>query len=195
MGISSRWDWIVPTHAISFKPTSLSSDCIPFVYSDDGCWARAHEMCRLFIAAGFEPQKVWLYGRLRVNTRNHPKCQVRWRYHVAPTLPVNSGASSGSWVIDPSMFTNAIPQATWVDAQHDPDATAVATDYTAYYRDPSGSIITDPNYEETEQDPGNLPQAARPSSCNCRPASVLELPVNHSCFMQEARAETSCAPT
>lgn len=43
-------------------PASAPAPCIPFLYPDDGCWGRAHELCRLMLAAGESPRKVWIYG-------------------------------------------------------------------------------------------------------------------------------------
>lgn len=76
--------------------------CIPFLYPDDGCWGRAHKMCELMIAAGEQPGKVWIYGQLKVNTRNHPNCEVPWGWHVAPILQVTLGDATQLQVIDPS---------------------------------------------------------------------------------------------
>ena len=36
-------------NAESCNPCSPSSDCIPFKYPDDGCWARAHKMCYMMV--------------------------------------------------------------------------------------------------------------------------------------------------
>ena len=64
-------------------PASAPAPCIPFLYPDDGCWARAHEMCRLMIAAGAQPEKVWIYGTpppflpLKVSSQNKPNCLVQ----------------------------------------------------------------------------------------------------------------------
>lgn len=33
-------------------PATVGASCIPFNYPGDGCWGRAHEMCRFTIAAG-----------------------------------------------------------------------------------------------------------------------------------------------
>src|ERR1700682_3926741 len=88
-------------------PASAPAPCIPFLYPDDGCWARAHEMCRLMIADGAQPEKVWIYGNLRVNSQNKPNCLVDWGWHVAPTLQVNTGGGIQTWVIDPSLFPQA----------------------------------------------------------------------------------------
>jgi hypothetical protein len=138
-------------NAQSCDPTSPSSTCIPFMYPDDGCWGRAHEMCRLMIAAGYEPRKVWIYGNLRVDTRNHPQCEVFWGWHVTPTLPVDTGASSDLCVIDPSIFTQPQPLPTWVSVQHDPAAVTADTDADVFYRDSAGNVQYDPAYTQTQQ--------------------------------------------
>jgi hypothetical protein len=53
-------------NAQSCHPITPTPPCIPFLFPDDGCWGRAHEMCRLMLAAGVQPQKAWIYGNLRV---------------------------------------------------------------------------------------------------------------------------------
>jgi len=66
--------------ATSCDPLTVPAPCIPFLYPDDGCWARAHEMCRLMINMGLSPRKVWIdhsFGHwLHVNTKNNPQCYV-----------------------------------------------------------------------------------------------------------------------
>jgi hypothetical protein len=133
--------------ATSCDPLTVPAPCIPFLYPDDGCWARAHEMCRLMIAAGVSPRKVWIDGNLHVNTKNSPYCYVDWGWHVAPTLCVRHRF----WwvedmVIDPSLFTTPVPEATWKGVQGDPNATLTPTDASVYWRN---AIPTDPNYVDT----------------------------------------------
>ena len=70
------------------NPLTVPSPCIPFLYPDDGCWGRAHEMYRLMLNAEVVSRKVWIYGNLHVNTKNNPNCQVFWGWHVAPTVCV-----------------------------------------------------------------------------------------------------------
>src|SRR5262245_3805822 len=91
-------------------PLTVPPPCIPFLYPDDGCWARAHEMCRLMIAAGAKPRKVWIDGKLRVNTKNNPNCFVKWGWHVAPIICVRRRrfGQSENMVIDPSLFTTPV---------------------------------------------------------------------------------------
>jgi hypothetical protein len=96
-------------------PATAAAPCIPFNYPDDGCWGRAHEMCRLMLAAGITPNKVWIFGNLRAASQNNPNCQVLWGWHVAPTLSVGGE----TYVIDPALFNGPVTQATWAGVQGD----------------------------------------------------------------------------
>jgi hypothetical protein len=128
-------------------PLAVPPPCIPFLYPDDGCWARAHEMCRLMIAAGANPRKVWIDGNLHANTKNNPLCYVDWGWHVAPTICVRYRFfRCQSMVIDPSLFTGPVSKATWKGAQGDPNATLTDTAATVYWRN---VIPTDPTYTDT----------------------------------------------
>lgn len=137
--------------ATTCDPTTVPPPCIPFLYPDDGCWGRAHEMCRLLIAAGAKPKKVWIYGSLHTPTRNNPNCFVNWGWHVAPTLCVRTGfCKMEDRVIDPSLFTEPVSKATWKGVQGDPGATLVDSDSSVFYRNSSGSYVTtDPTYSQT----------------------------------------------
>ena len=129
------------------NPVTVPPPCIPFLYPDDGCWARAHEMCRLMIAAGASPKKVWIDGHLHTPTKNNPFCSVNWGWHVAPTLCVRSRWwHCQDMVIDPSLFTAPVSQATWKGVQGDPNATLTPTAATVYWRN---VIPTDPTYVDT----------------------------------------------
>ncbi len=131
-------------------PASGSAPCIPFLFPDDGCWGRAHEMCRLMIAAGVTPEKVWIYGNLRVVTQNNPSCQVRWGWHVAPILSVNSGSGPQIQVIDPSLFQSPVLQNTWVNIQGDPSPTVVHSNASVFHRSIDGRVIyDDASYTQT----------------------------------------------
>jgi hypothetical protein len=135
----------------SCNPVTVPPPCIPFLFPDDGCWGRAHEMCRLMIADGALPGKIWIYGNLRVRTRNKPNCEQTWTWHVAPVLQVSVGGGTQVHVVDPSMFAMPVQDVTWKGAQHDPSATSAFTDATAFYRTPTGQIRIDPTYSETAQ--------------------------------------------
>jgi Glutaminase len=137
-------------NATSCNPLTVPAPCIPFLYPDDGCWARAHEMCRLMINMGLSPKKVWIQAstRLHVNTRNNPACFVEWSWHVAPTLCVRGPSffQTQSMVIDPSLFTTPVSKATWKGVQGDPNATLTDSDASIYYL---WTAATDPTYVAT----------------------------------------------
>jgi hypothetical protein len=130
-------------------PRAPTNPCIPFLYPDDGCWGRAHEMARMVSAEGVAVRKVWLYGDLRVATKNSPACGVSWNYHVAPTLLVEDNNSSAVYVIDPSIFSAPVPQLDWKRIQGDPQAVSAATDSRTFYRSSNGDVIYDDNFSET----------------------------------------------
>jgi len=133
-------------------PLTVPAPCIPFLYPDDGCWARAHEMARLMIDMGLSPRKVWIRGSLRTPTRNNPNCAVYWGWHVAPTLCVRRfwwwlwiiPWVSRRMVIDPSLFTAPVTVAQWKSVQGDPNATLTYTDASDYRWGE-----TDPTYAKT----------------------------------------------
>jgi hypothetical protein len=119
---------------------------IPFTYPDDGCWGRAHEMCRLMIGAGVQPDKVWIYGSLHVVSFNKPGCNVYWGWHVAPTLTLTTGET---YVVDPALFPNPVPRATWASVQGDPAASLVPTGADVFHRSSGGGLIFDPTYSQS----------------------------------------------
>lgn len=137
--------------ATSCNPLTVPPPCIPFLYPDDGCWARAHEMCRLMINMGLSPMKVWIRSSpghwLHVNTKNNPSCHVDWGWHVAPTLCVRGPGffQTQRMVIDPSLFATPVSKATWKGVQGDPNATLTDSAASQYW--PSGG--TDPTYSDT----------------------------------------------
>lgn len=131
-------------------PLAVPPPCIPFLYPDDGCWGRAHEMRRLMVDAGVTPRKVWIYGNLRAATRNNPNCEVHWGWHVAPTLCVRRSLFRlEDVVIDPSLFDTPVSKARWKGVQGDPGAQLVGSDGSVFYRSSSGYTQTDPGYTQT----------------------------------------------
>lgn len=157
-----RFGCVSPAHAqqvfdamaaTTCNPIAVPPPCIPFMYPDDGCWGRAHEMCRLMVAMGLTPKKVWIDAvgpLLKANTKNHPQCFVQWSWHVAPTLCVRRWRVfffpwSEQHVIDPSLFTTPVSKATWKGVQNNPNATLTDTDWT-YFRQWGE---TDPTFAKT----------------------------------------------
>jgi hypothetical protein len=93
---------------------------IPFQYPNNGCWVRAHEMCRL-IEEYLDPNrerdavaKVWAWKKyLAAATRNNPSGRVQWVFHVAPVLRT----ARDILVLDPSLFQSPQPLAQWLAVQ------------------------------------------------------------------------------
>jgi hypothetical protein len=138
--------------ATTCNPLTVPPPCIPFMFPDDGCWGRAHEMCRLMLDMGIYPSKVWINavnGLLHANTRNNPNCYVEWFWHVAPVICVRRWSWWCFWpvdmVIDPALFTTPVTKATWKNVQNNPAATLQDTDWT-YFRQ-SGQ--TDSDFSQT----------------------------------------------
>lgn len=140
--------------ATSCNPAATAAPCIPFLYPDDGCWARAHEMRRLMNNMGVYPRKVWIHGSLKTPTRNNPNCVVYWGWHVAPTICVRRSWrwwhvfwwwSGVRMVIDPALFTTPVTKAQWKAVQGDPNATLNEVIGSTYY----WPNQTDPNYVDT----------------------------------------------
>jgi hypothetical protein len=121
--------------ATSCDPLTVPAPCIPFRYPDDGCWGRAHEMCRLMMLQGLKPRKVWIQGSLHVATKNNPTCSVSWGWHVAPTLCVRGPKffQRSDMVIDPSLFTTPVTKTQWKGVQGDPMATLTDTDASVFH--------------------------------------------------------------
>lgn len=145
-------------NAESCDPCNPSSDCIPFLYPDDGCWIRAHMMCHLMRAGGpdtatnppEDPEKVWIVASpgdvLDPLTANHPDCHLPWgwRWHVAPTLMVSLPAGNERRVIDPSLSPAPESEADWKSRQRDTNASLTDGPWTDYssFGDGDGASIS-----------------------------------------------------
>lgn len=136
--------------AKSCDPLAIAAPCIPFLYPDDGCWGRAHEMCRLILDMGEQPKKVWIQGSLHVVTDNKPGCNVYWNWHVAPIVCVRKFwfFRTRYMVIDPSLFTKPVTKATWKSVQGDVNATLTDSAASIFYL---WGGTTDPTYVQTNQ--------------------------------------------
>ena len=140
-------------------PLTVPPPCIPFKFPYDGCWGRAHEMCRLMRADGLRPCKVWITGGLRVNTANSYTCYVQWGWHVAPIHSVRGPGWFGwvrvqSMVFDPSLFTTPVTKAQWKSVQGDPAAILTDSSWTIFHywsatTNNSWFTKTDPGFVQT----------------------------------------------
>lgn len=92
---------------------------ITFGYVSNGCYARAHLMCRYMVNKGYLPGKVWLFEdtealRIQMPDKTEP---TRWCFHVAPTLDVDMGPPHGvrPMVFDPALFDGPVSPERWCE--------------------------------------------------------------------------------
>jgi hypothetical protein len=90
---------------------------IPFLYPQDGCYARAHQMSLILEKMGIITGKVFVTGDLRVETPRSPDGYVEWGWHVAPIIMVRRGNKSVPMVIDPSIFQHPVTVSEWTGIQ------------------------------------------------------------------------------
>lgn len=106
-------------NAQTCAPCNPSSDCIPFLYPDDGCWIRAHLMAYDMRAYSppEDPEKIYIQGDLDPFVPNHPDCRLPWGWgwHIAPTLMVTLPTGDERRVIDPSLAPTPISESDWVN--------------------------------------------------------------------------------
>lgn len=144
---------------VTCDPVAPGQRCIPFLFLRDGCWARAHEMCRLMTAAGAAPRKIWVsgQGQLRVETANDPDCEVHWSYHVAPVI----GTGRNARVIDPATCRGAVTLETWLRKMNGVGLPRLETASSAYrphletdFGDGENHFTRDNDFSETRRDLG-----------------------------------------
>jgi Glutaminase len=150
-------------------PPYTITNCIPFQYVRDGCYARAHKMRQIIMKKyGYCVEKVFSFAegypkKLAVKANMWGGCCVEWWYHVVPLLRLNVNFGKRTfqicYVIDPGMFTTPVTLSTWLQAQKNTTCNPNAT-VTSYSIQPgsaywplgsSASFGTDPNYVQTEQ--------------------------------------------
>ncbi|CAA7194071.1 protein-glutamine glutaminase family protein [Chryseobacterium potabilaquae] len=83
---------------------TVTSSNIPFGYTAEGCFARAHKMKQLLEKKGVRNMaKVWVYKQ-----RGGGQLKNGWSYHVALKID--------NYVLDPSLYEQPITQEEWVQA-------------------------------------------------------------------------------
>jgi hypothetical protein len=88
---------------------------IAFAYDADGCYARAHLMCRALEAVGLKPKKAWAFeGSDELEVNKPDGRTLEWRYHVAAALPVKTADGAvQDMVFDPGLFDGPASLAEW----------------------------------------------------------------------------------
>ncbi|WP_437912944.1 protein-glutamine glutaminase family protein [Sorangium sp. So ce302] len=174
-------------------PSSPSPGCIPFLFVDDGCFARAHEMARLIRAEGIEPEKIWMYYTQPINDiphPNHPYCKVGYAWHVAPVLTVQTSQGQDEWVIDPSLFSRPVSVAEWTRRQAN-RGTVYHSDADKYIYLPAERVdMTDSTYTQTNEKLAHWAKAlseqvkcAGPPPYPCRTAQQCLVIIDRTCHL------------
>lgn len=116
------------TEAIALFDRLANMDHLGFDWAKEGCYARAHLMCREIQEHGHMPSKAWAFEEEGLTLQTPARGQVQWWYHVAPALPVqrNNGAIE-MCVFDPAIYDGPVPVDQWSSMfGGSPDKTCVA---------------------------------------------------------------------
>lgn len=85
---------------------------IPWARRRDGCFARAHYVCRLLEARGIFSRKIFVQGQLRPPSVP----SASWGYHVAPLLSVRMpNGELRAMVLDPSLMISIAGVQPWIE--------------------------------------------------------------------------------
>ena len=130
-----------------FLKTSRPADFMrrsSWLYPDDGCFARAAlAILNLGSWSYPVPKKVFVFGDLKVKTKNSPDGEVTWWYHVAPLVEV----AGEKYVLDPAIHPDGpMTLAAWIATMSgQPDDLEVAvcgsgayTPYDACFKETDG---------------------------------------------------------
>jgi hypothetical protein len=82
-----------------------SIDYLPFLYIEDGCYARSLYMSMELAVSGIPSSAFYVYGDLR------PTSKVNWGYHVAPLLQVGNNEA---YILDPAFEKNPLRVSQWI---------------------------------------------------------------------------------
>ncbi len=100
-----------------------------FDYYRDGCYARAHLMCRALEKLDIAPAKVWAFKTIeyangwryeeKLSLEVNDNTTLRWDYHVAVCLPVRMPDKSvQNIVLDPTVMNGPTTVEQWRDVLH-----------------------------------------------------------------------------
>lgn len=98
--LQRRFEDIRDTRSLDWNDKPNFPRRIPWLYPDDGCYARAGYAVRHANRENYPaPNKVFAFGSLSVKSPNAPRGRVGWWYHVAPVVSVDGT----NYVMDPSI--------------------------------------------------------------------------------------------
>lgn len=147
---------------------------IAYGYTDDGCYARAHLMCRKLVDMDIVPEKAWAFETEKQDLIVHypDGKEQSWWFHVAPVVTVDMlDGTTAKMVLDPSMFDGPVGLRQWADRMHAdlsqvdvvPCGSAPESykgDYTPFHRT---NFSTDRKAEKIMRDYCSLQDTVKPS--------------------------------
>lgn len=120
-------DCLTPRDAVRLFDYFNDLSYIAFNYSENGCFARAHLMCREIedLSEGrITPLKIWAdgdrpFGRLSPVMPNGYPAEIEWGYHVtAGAYVLDAQGRIFPAVFDPSLFDGPVTVDEWRDAMN-----------------------------------------------------------------------------
>ncbi len=104
-------------------------DYLPFLYIEDGCYARSLYMSMELATVGIPSSAFYVYGDLR------PTNKVSWVYHVAPLIQIGSNEPL---VLDPAFQKNPLTMSQWIKKDMPVNGYTWVLKAGSAYFDPSG---------------------------------------------------------
>ena len=124
-------------------------------YIADGCYARAHDMYRVYHEAGYLIMKIFVFDPTGTSLKGYSReydCYVHWAWHVANFLVYEKGEGEyGMGVLDPTITTLILPYQQWLRELSLEDYCPVFITYgDVYLYDPQGYGWYDDGYVHTD---------------------------------------------
>ncbi len=110
---------VTAAEAAAIFDTLASDKNIAFRYGYDGCYARAHIMCRDLFAMNIVPKKAWALEDNELLVVRLGKQKLEWSFHVAPVVTVEfPDGKNQDMVFDPSLFDGPVTLKQWAHVMH-----------------------------------------------------------------------------
>ena len=128
-------------------------DYVPFDYAQEGCLARAHEMCRVITERGYASGKLWNFSApAPLLAGENEFGPLDWNQHVAPVVWVRGDdGQAREMVIDPSLGQGPMTREEWQGLQSGPEGQRLElTDAATYGYFLDADARLDPNVAAAE---------------------------------------------
>lgn len=137
--------------------------CISFDYPEDGCYARAHKMKQFLAQKGYDCEKQFIYGDLRIRysgiTPEKGGCCVNWSYHTSVLVSYKDESGKiQKKILDPSISKKGpLSLEEWEKACQNSSCgevkltKSITVSSDIYARSFNGDkVLYDPNYKNTD---------------------------------------------